>query len=146
MHVAHCCYIQPIVEAPPKQQDDSFDDLMNFNDDDDNDEDKRGPPPPPVLNFADIECAISEDRLFQPNLTCWSSEEDEKIHHERTTEEFLEDCEAPMNDPDRFHWGTMVRKSEVNGNGPKSSEKFGSRKSSEHKGRTFELLLYTSQT
>ena len=44
---------------------------------------------------------------------------------------------------DRFHWGTMVRKSEVNGNGPKSSEKFGSRKSSEHKGRTFELLLYT---
>ena len=98
---------------------------------------REGPHPPPVLNFADIECAISEDRLFQPNLTCWSSEEDEKIHHERTTEEFLEACEAPMNDPDRFHWGTMMRKSEVNGNGPKSSE---------HKGRTFELLLYTSQT
>ena len=102
MHVAHCCYIQPIVEAPPKKQDDSFDDPMNFNDDDDNDEDKRGPPPPPVLNFADIECAISEDRLFQPNLTCWSSEEDEKIHYERTTEEFLEACEAPMNDPEKL--------------------------------------------
>ena len=36
-----------------------------------------------------------------------------------------------------FRWGTMVRKSEVYGNG---------RKSSEHKGRTFELLLCTSQT
>ena len=71
---------------------------MNFNDDDD-DDDERGPPPPPVLNFADIECAIS--RLFQPNLTCWSSEEDEKIHHERTSEEFLEACEAPMNDPEK---------------------------------------------
>ena len=47
---------------------------------------------------------------------------------------------------DWFRWGTMVRKSEVIGNGRKSSEKFGSRKSSEHKGRTFELLLYTSQT
>ena len=47
---------------------------------------------------------------------------------------------------DWFRWGTMVRKSEVIGNGRKSSEKFGSRKSSEHKGRTFELLLYTSRT
>ena len=28
MHVAHCSYIRPIVEAPPQQQDDSFDDLM----------------------------------------------------------------------------------------------------------------------
>ena len=90
-HVAHRCYIQPIKEAPPQQQDDFFDDPMNFNDDDD---DERGPPPPPVLNFADIECAISEDRVFQPNLICWSSEEDEEIHHARTIEEFLEACEA----------------------------------------------------
>lgn len=67
---------------------------------------REGPHPAPVLNFADIECAISEDRLFQPNLTCQSSplrssEEDEKIHHERTTEEFLEACEALMNDPEK---------------------------------------------
>ena len=34
----------------------------------------------------------------------------------------------------------MVRKSEVIGNGRKASEKFGSRKSSEHKERTLELL------
>ena len=93
-HVAHRCCIQPIKEeAPPQQQDDFFDDPMNFNDDDD-DDDERGPPPPPVLNFADIECAISEDRVFQPNLICWSSEEDEEIHHARTIEEFLEACEA----------------------------------------------------
>ena len=64
---------------------------------------------------------------------------------------------------DWFRWGTMVRKSEVigngrkssekfgsrksevYGNGRKSSEKFGSRKSSKHKGRTFELLLYDSK-
>ena len=32
---------------------------------------------------------------------------------------------------DWFRWGTMVRKSEVIGNGRKSSEKFGSRKSTE---------------
>ena len=30
----------------------------------------------------------------QPNLICWSSEEDEEIHHARTIEEFLEACEA----------------------------------------------------
>ena len=34
---------------------------------------------------------------------------------------------------DWFRWGTMVRKSEVYGNGRKSSEKFGRRKSSEQK-------------
>ena len=93
-HVARRCCIQPIKEeAHSQQQDDFFDDPMNFNDDDD-DDDERGPPPPPVLNFADIECAISEDRVFQPNLICWSSEEDEEIHHARTIEEFLEACEA----------------------------------------------------
>ena len=63
-------------------------------DDDDDDDDKRGPPPPPVLNFADTECAIAEDLEFQPNLICWSSEEDEGIHYARTIEEFLEACEA----------------------------------------------------
>ena len=43
---------------------------------------------------------------------------------------------------DWFRWGTMVRKSEVIGNGRKASEKFGSRKSSEYKERTLELLSY----
>ena len=96
-HFAHRCYIQPIKEeAPPQPQEDAFEDPMyfQFDDDDDHDDDKRGPPPPPVLNFADIECAIAEDREFQPNLICWSSEEDEEIHHARTIEEFLEACEA----------------------------------------------------
>ena len=95
-HVAHRCCIQPIKEeVPPQPREDAFEDPMYFQfDDDDDDDDKRGPPPPPVLNFADIECAISEDRVFQPNLICWSSEEDEEIHHARTIEEFLEACEA----------------------------------------------------
>ena len=78
-HVAHRCCIQPIKEeVPPQPREDAFEDPMyfQFDDDDDDDDDKRGPPPPPVLNFADIECAISEDRVFQPNLICWSSEED----------------------------------------------------------------------
>ena len=47
---------------------------------------------------------------------------------------------------DWFRLGTMVRKSEVIGNGRKASEKFGSRKSLEQKERTFELLLYDSKS
>ena len=106
LHVAHRCCIQPIKEeVPPQPREDAFEDPMyfQFDDDDDDDDDKRGPPPPPVLNFADIECAISEDRVFQPNLICWSSEEDEEIHHARTIEEFLEPCEAltEVEDDDR---------------------------------------------
>ena len=63
-------------------------------DDDEDDDDKKGPPPPPLLNFADIECALSEDRVFQPNPICWSSEKDEEIPHARTIDEFLEACKA----------------------------------------------------
>lgn len=63
-------------------------------DDDEDDDDKKGPPPPPLLNFADIECALSEDRVFQPNPICWSSEKDEEITHARTIDEFLEACKA----------------------------------------------------
>ena len=107
-NVAHFCSIQAIKEeAPPQLQEDAFEDPMYFQFDDDNDDDdddKRGPPPPPVLNFADIECAIAEDREFQPNLICWSSEADEKSHHARTIEEFLEACEAltEVEDNDRL--------------------------------------------
>ena len=35
-----------------------------------------------------------EHRVFQPNLICWSSEEEEEIHHSSSIEEFLEDCDA----------------------------------------------------
>ena len=95
-HVAHRCCIQPIKEEAPQQpQVDAFEDPMYFQfDDDDDDEDKRGPPPPPVLNFTDIECALTEDRVFEPNLICWSSEEDEDIHHATTVNEFLDACDS----------------------------------------------------
>ena len=69
-HVAHRCCIQPIKEeVPPQPREDAFEDPMyfQFDDDDDDDDDKRGPPPPPVLNFADIECAISRVST-QPHL------------------------------------------------------------------------------
>ena len=53
------------------------------------------PPPRPILVFADIECALSEDRVFVPNLICWSSEEDaDKVHHSDCKEEFLEALQA----------------------------------------------------
>ena len=35
-------------------------------------------PLPPVLNFADIECSLTEERVFMRNLICWSSEEDDE--------------------------------------------------------------------
>ena len=35
-----------------------------------------------------------EHRVFQPNLICWSSEEEEEIHHSSSIEEFLEACDA----------------------------------------------------
>ena len=96
-HVAHRCYIQPIFEEEPQQQDDEdFEDplQLQFGDDDD-DEEKKGPPPPsPTLNFAHIECALTKDQAFEPNLIYWSSEEDEDIHHATTINEFLDACEA----------------------------------------------------
>ena len=53
------------------------------------------PPPRPILVFADIECALSEDRVFVPNLICWSSEEDgDEENHLDTMEEFIEALKA----------------------------------------------------
>ena len=34
---------------------------------------------PLLLNFADIECYLTEERVFVRNLICWSTEEDEDI-------------------------------------------------------------------
>ena len=69
---------------------------FQFEADDDGDE-NRGPrsPPPPVLNFADIECYLTEDRVFVPNLICWSSEEDgDIVHHSDSIDEFLESLQS----------------------------------------------------
>lgn len=65
-HVAHRCYIQPIVKPTPEEQEDPLEYPMNFQFEADDDNHERGPPPLPVLCFADIEFALSEDRVFSP--------------------------------------------------------------------------------
>ena len=81
--------MQPKQDTP--KEDPLEDPAAYVNDDDDNDDDNEnlGPPPPPLLNFADIECFTTEDRVFVPNLICWSTQEDDQIHHADTIEEFL---------------------------------------------------------
>lgn len=44
---------------------------------------------PLLLNFADIECYLTEERVFVRNLICWSTEEDDDICQAYTIEEFL---------------------------------------------------------
>ena len=39
---------------------------MAFQNEDDDENEEKGPPPPPVLNFADIECSLTEDRGSRP--------------------------------------------------------------------------------
>ena len=89
-HVNHRCFIQPVT---PKEDTPVEEDLEkpveDNNDDDDDNEEKKGPPPPPLINFADIECYLTEERDFVPNLICWSTEEDDDICHAYTIEEFL---------------------------------------------------------
>lgn len=64
-------------------------DPNEFNEEEDENEDKQGPPPPPVLHFFDIE------RIFIPNLICWSSEEDDDvIHHCNNIEDFRQALEG----------------------------------------------------
>ena len=97
-HVNHRCYIQPIVEKEPQEQEehDPLEEPLQWQcEDDDNENENSGPPPSPILVFADIECALSEDRVFVPNLICWSSEEDaDQVHHSYSMEEFLEALQA----------------------------------------------------
>ena len=50
-------------------------------------------PLPPVLNFADIERSLTEERVFMPNLISWSSEEDDEIFHSDSIEDSLQALE-----------------------------------------------------
>ena len=56
---------------------------------DSDEEDKKGPPRSPLAVFADIECYQDEDRVFYPNLICWSNAEEDEIHHSDNIEDFL---------------------------------------------------------
>ena len=87
-HVNHGCFIPPV---QPKE--DAFEDPMEFQNEDDEENEEKGPPPPPVLNFADIECSLTDERVFMPNLICWSSEEDEKIFHSDSIKDSLQALE-----------------------------------------------------
>ena len=51
-------------------------------------ENPEAPPPPPIPVFADIECYQDEDRVFHANLICWSSAEEDEIHHSDKIEDF----------------------------------------------------------
>ena len=90
-HVNDRCYIQPVHPQEDIPQDD-FEEPNDF-EDDENDEEKKGPPPKPILNFADIECALSDDNVFDPNLICWSSEEDDDIQSADNIDDFLKAIE-----------------------------------------------------
>ena len=89
----HRCYIQPMQAKKDTPQEEAFEDPMNFNKEEDKIEEKRGPPPLPLLNLADIESFSIDDRVFMPNLICWSTEDDDDIHHAKTIQEFLEAME-----------------------------------------------------
>ena len=90
-HVNHRCFIQPVYpEENTPQEEDALEDPHDFQyENDDYDKEKKGPPPKPILNFADIECALTEERVFQSNLICWSSKEDDEYHHADNIEDFL---------------------------------------------------------
>ena len=90
-HVNDRYYIQPVQPQEDIPQDD-FEEPNDFQDDE-NDEEKKGPPPKPILNFADIECALSDDNVFDPNLICWSSEEDDDIQSADNIDDFLKAIE-----------------------------------------------------
>ena len=77
-HVNHRCFIQPVQPKEDTTQEDAFEDPMAFQNEDDDQNEEKGPPPPPVLNFADIECSLTEERVFMSNLICWSSEKDDE--------------------------------------------------------------------
>ena len=58
----HTCYIQPPFEPPPPQQRNA------------NGESTANEVPPPKLIYADIECLLTEERGFIPNLLCYRGE------------------------------------------------------------------------
>ena len=86
-HVNHRCFIQPVTPKEDTPVEEDLEEPVEDNDDDN--EEQKGPPPSRLLNFADIECYLTEERVFVPNLICWSTEEDDDICQAYTIEEFL---------------------------------------------------------
>ena len=63
---AHKCFMQPVVEHPEKE-------------DVGDGQGKKKPLPPPLIVYADIEAMQLEDRQFEPNMLCYSSNESVNI-------------------------------------------------------------------
>ena len=83
----HRCFIQPV--AKQNKTGNADPDFEAPLDDDSDEEDKKAPLPPPIPVFADIECYQDEDWVFHANLICWSSAEEDEIHHSDKIEDFL---------------------------------------------------------
>ena len=81
----HRCFIQPPFEPPPPQQRNA------------NGETTAEEVPPPKLVYADIECLLTEERGFHPNLLCYRGEWQSEITAIRD-----EDCLEGENCVDRF--------------------------------------------
>ena len=81
----HKCYIQPPFEPPPPQQRNA------------NGETTAEEVPPPKLIYADIECLLTEERGFHPNLLCYRGEWQSTITVIRD-----DDCLEGENCVDRF--------------------------------------------
>ena len=81
----HRCFIQPPFEPPPPQQRNA------------NGETTAEEVPPPKLIYADIECLLTEERGFHPNLLCYRGKWQSTI-----TTIHPEDCLEGENCVDRF--------------------------------------------
>ena len=81
----HKCFIQPPFEPPPPQQRNA------------NGESTANEVPDPIMIYADIECMLTEERGFVPNLLCYIVEGDSDITTIKS-----EDCLDGENCVDRF--------------------------------------------
>ena len=62
----HKCYIQPVVEEQPEPTEEGGGCMVA--------------PPPPLFVYADIEALQNHESVFQANLLCYSTSEEEDIH------------------------------------------------------------------
>ena len=62
----HKCYIQPVVEEQPEPTEEGGGCMVA--------------PPPPLFVYADIEAMQNDESVFQANLLCYSTSEEETIH------------------------------------------------------------------
>ena len=62
----HKCFIQPVVEEQPEPTEEGGGCMVA--------------PPPPLMVYADIEALQNNESVFQANLLCYSSSEEDTIH------------------------------------------------------------------